>query len=211
VPFLCDKSGNLLHDGEKAYSWDAVDRLVRVKFLHPQAEGRADTVEFRYNGIGQRMGITEKREGVLLSDKTFVWCGIKPCEERDSSGVWVKKRFYHQGEFHVSGPSIGSLFYTTDHLGSIREMTNSTGALEAQYGYGPWGQRTRTAGTVDAQFGFTGFFRHEGVGLDLTWFRAYDPGKARWVSSRPVKKSPGRINGIGFEAFSWVTNPGGPS
>lgn len=41
------------------------------------------------------------------------------CEERDSAGSTVKKRFFGQGV------QIGSTnyFYTTDHLGSIREMT----------------------------------------------------------------------------------------
>ena len=68
----------------------------------------------------------------MTSTKQFVWCPgePQPCEERDGSDS-VTKRFYAQGE------QIGSTnyYYTRDHLGSIREVTDNSGAVQARYDY----------------------------------------------------------------------------
>ena len=54
-------------------------------------------------------------------------------EERDASGINVTKRFFAQGE-QIAG---ANYYYTRDHLGSIREMTDSTGTIQARYDYDP--------------------------------------------------------------------------
>jgi RHS repeat-associated protein len=91
-------------------------------------------------------------------------------------------RFYPQGE-QINGTSY---YYTRDHLGSIRELVDSTGAVRAEYDYGVWGQRTMLSGDLDARFGFTGHYYHARSGLDLTLYRAYDPSLGRWLSRDPL-------------------------
>jgi hypothetical protein len=39
---------------------------------------------------------------------------------------------------------------TLDHLGSVREMTDATGALRVRYDYAPYGSRTKLSGDLDA-------------------------------------------------------------
>jgi len=41
----------------------------------------------------------------------------------------VTKRFFAEGEKRIGGSDAGNYFYSRDHLGSIREVTDSTGAL----------------------------------------------------------------------------------
>ena len=55
-----------------------------------------------------------------------------------------------------------------------------------QYAYTPFGQRTRVAGDLDSDFGFTGHFQHRPSGLYLTIYRAYDPALGRWLSRDPL-------------------------
>jgi len=75
----------------------------------------------------------------------------------------------------------------TDHLGSVREMTDATGAVRARYDFDPYGRITKLSGDLEADFGFTGFYRHQSSGLNLTFYRAYDANLGRWLSRDPIE------------------------
>ena len=77
-------------------------------------------------------------------------------------------------------------YYVRDHLGSIRDMVDNGGATQAHYNYDPWGRRTRTAGSRDADFGFTGHYYHARGGLHLAFYRAYSAEMGRWISRDPL-------------------------
>ncbi len=68
---------------------------------------------------------------MTISDTKFLWCGSTICEARDAGGA-VQKRFFTQG-VQDGGTAF---FYTRDHLGSVRELTDQTGAVR---GYGLYG------------------------------------------------------------------------
>ena len=55
-----------------------------------------------------------------------------------------------------------------DHLGSVREMTDATGAVRARYDYTPYGLRSKLSGDLEADFGFDGMYYHAASGLNLT-------------------------------------------
>ena len=93
-----------------------------------------------------------------------------------------------------------SYFYSMDHLGSIRELTDGAGAVRARYDFGLWGDRTKLAGDMDADFGFTGLHWHEASGQDLTFFRAYQPTLGRWTSRDPLGEN------AGLNLYSYVGN-----
>ena len=118
------------------------------------------------------------------------------CEERNSAGSSVSKRFYSLGE-QINGTSY---YYTNDHLGSIREVVDGSGAIHARYDYDSFGRQTKLSGYLDADFGFTGFYKEKTVGLDLTLFRAYDPDKGRWLSRDPI------AIGTGPNLYAYVGN-----
>jgi len=77
--------------------------------------------EFAYDGLGRRAQIVEKSNGTVTGTSKFVWCGKQLCEERDSTGTNVSKRFFAEGE-QIGG---ANYFFTRDHLGSIREMMDT--------------------------------------------------------------------------------------
>jgi RHS repeat-associated protein len=109
-------------------------------------------------------------------------------EERDAAGA-VTKRFFPQGVKVETGPAAGSFFYTRDHLGSVRELTDDSGNVRARYSYDPWGRRTKLEGDLDADFGFAGMLFSSEAGISLARYRAYDAELGRWLSRDPLKQA----------------------
>ena len=172
-----------------------------------------DTFTFTYDGSGRRVGIVESHGSTVLTSKTFVWCGSQLCQQRDSTGHTVTNQFFTYGE-QINGTNY---YFTRDRLGSVREMTDSSGNIQANYDYDPWGRQTQIAGTLSADFGFTGFYMEKAAGLDLTWYRAYDPEKGGWLSRDPKGESAGinlyayaGNNPIEFTDPSGLSVPSGP-
>jgi RHS repeat-associated protein len=188
-----DANGSISSDNMYSYVYDAENRLVQVNFLNPQPTTKPDTVQMVYDGLGHRVSITELHGTTVLTAKTFVWDGMQPVQERDVTGHTVSKQFFSQGE-QISGTNY---YYVTDHLGNIREMTDSNGVVHANYDYDAFGRQTKLSGDLDSDFGYTGFYIERTVCLDLTWYRAYDPEKGRWLSRDPL----GELQGFHFDNF----------
>lgn len=159
--------------------WDAKDRLVAVNAGNQRTE-------FTYDGLGRLASLRLLTNGSQVSLRRFVWCDNEICEERDASGA-ATKRFFPEGMKVETGPAAGVYFYTRDHLGSVRELTDSVGNVRARYAYDPFGRRTRLTGDLEADFGFAGMFWCSEAGLSLTRFRAYDPALGRWLSRDPLE------------------------
>jgi RHS repeat-associated protein len=179
-----DASGNLESDGVRSFEWDVENRLLAV------TQGTLRS-EFGYDGLSRRVSIVEKDGPTVLSSRRLLWCDETTlCEERDSSGTTVLKRFVSQGE--IQGAD--SFFYARDHLGSVRLMTDASATVRAGYDYDPYGRVSKTAGDRDAMFGFTGHLHHVPTGLTLAPYRAYDPNLGRWVSEDPISLAGGDLN-----------------
>jgi RHS repeat-associated protein len=154
----------------------------------------ADTsyTQFTYNGAGERVKIQEydnTGSHNLTSTKQYVWAGGL-AEERDATNT-VTKRYFGQGEQRVVGGTTTNYFYTRDHLGSIREMIDSSGAIQARYSYDPYGRATKVSGSLDCDFGFTGYYVHATSGLLLSATRAYDPNQGRFIERDPSGEGSG--------------------
>jgi RHS repeat-associated protein len=162
--------------------WDAKNRLVAMNT-------GAERTEFVYDGMSRLHSIRLLTNGVQASLRRFLWCDNDLCEERDASGAVTTKRFFNQGVKIETGTSTGGYLYTRDHLGSVRELTDSTGALRARYAYNSFGRKTRVAGDIEADFGFTGMFFAGEARLHFARFRAYDAESGRWLSRDPLRSA----------------------
>jgi RHS repeat-associated protein len=158
--------------------WDALDRLVAINAGNQRTE-------FTYDGLSRIVRIRKLVNGFEVSLRRFVWCGNRICEERDALGT-LTKRFFPQGVKLEAGLATGAFFYTSDHLGSIRELTDAGGNVRARYAYDPSGRRIKVAGDLDADFGFAGMFFSAEANLSLTRFRSYDAELGRWLSRDPL-------------------------
>lgn len=156
----------------ESFEWDAENRLIAIN-----QSATNQRSEFTYDGLGRRMKIVEKTGATVNATRQFVWDGLTIVEELDSTGV-LAKQFFAQGQ--VNGPT--PLFYTRDHLGSVREIADSTGTLQTRYDYDPYGRRTVLSGTDVADFGFTGHFFHAPSGLHLAPYRDYAAEAGKWLN-----------------------------
>ena len=171
------------------YQWDAENRLVSITSPTNQSL-------FACDGLGRRIQIIEKTNGIAYVTNKFVWDGMELCEQRNNTGSTVTKRFFEEGE-QISGTNY---FFTRDHLGSIREMIDSSGTIQARYDYDPYGCRTKIFGSLDADFGFAGYYYHLVSRLYLTLYRAYDYVLGRWLSRDPMAEQ------AGLNLYAYVEN-----
>jgi len=189
-----DLNGNLTAVSNQqsvvSYRWDAANRLVAIY------SNLTYSSVFSYDGLGRRVRQTEISGTTTNSDHRMLWCGTELCEERDSTGATVTKRFFREGE-QISGTNY---FFTRDHLGSIREMTDSSDSIRARYSYDPWGLETEISGDLAADFGFTGHYFHAPSGLHLALYRAYSADLGRWLSRDPI----GETGGLNL--YEYVSN-----
>jgi len=179
-----DLNGNLVTNVSPTatvkYEWDAADRLVAIQ------RTSTNRTEFVYDGLSRRTKITEI-DGSATNTISLLWCGAEICEERDSGGSSIIKRYFGEGV----QVSTNAYFYTRDHLSSIRELTDGANAIRARYDYDPYGRRIKLTGDLDADYAFTGHYFHPYSGLELPWFRSYDAATARWLSRDPLREAAG--------------------
>ena len=178
-----DSCGNVTKDENgNTYQWDALNRLIRITYYPSTA-----FTTFAYDGLSRRTQIAEYNSShALTSTKNYLWVGSEIAEERDTSNN-VTKQFFPQGEQQAGM----NYYYTRDHLGSVREMLNSSGTIVARYSYDPYGRTTLLSGSNVATKQYAGYYAHQASGLYLTKYRAYDPNTARWLSRDPIAERGG--------------------
>jgi len=171
------------------YEWDSAHRLTAMNY-------GSNRTEFTYDGSDHRTRIVEKQNGAIVADNTFLWCGDSLMEERDSTGSNVIRRFFMQGE-SIVGAGTTNLYYTRDHLGSVREALDAGGTMQARYDYDPYGQRTILTEDIPTTFAYTGHYFHKPSGLYFSPFRGLDPTAGRWLNRDPL----GEMGGLNLYAY----------
>ena len=153
VPFTWDANGNLISDGVSTYSYDPANRLRVVD--------QGDTsYTFLYDGLGNRVaqivaggtsydyaldlaaGLTQ-----VLSDGTNAYLHGRARIGEKQTGGWQ----YHLG----------------DALGSVRELTGSTGMVGLAQSFAPFGSVMSSVGSASTALAFTGE-QLDGTGLVCT-------------------------------------------
>jgi RHS repeat-associated protein len=109
-------------------------------------------------------------------------------EQRNAQGTVVRE-YFDQG-FTDSGTVY---YYGLDHLGSIRNLTDASGTIQAQLDYGLYGEVTDVSGSIQPDFAYTGLFYHQRSGLYFAEYRAYDCALKRWLN-RDLIGEAGGIN-----------------
>jgi len=186
-----DSKGQRTTDGARTYEWDDQGRLTAI------VQGTQRT-ELGYDGMSRRTKITELTNGTVTSKKLYWWLGGSIVCERDGlvTGFPILKRYFGQGV--LQGTT--KLFYTTDHLGSVRELVDDAGVVQAQYRYTTYGERTKESGNLDSDFGWAGLWHHGPSGLDLATYRVYDSVNKRWISRDPLGE------GVDYNLYRYCGN-----
>ena len=158
--------------------------------------GTGNNSQFTYDGLGQCVKIVETVAGSVTSTKQFVRCDNEMCEARNASSAITAQYFSH-GET-ISGTSY--YFTLIDPPGSVGELTNTAGAVQAQYAYDPYGRVMVLQGSVASDFQYAGYYYHAPSGLNLTRTRVYSASLGRWLSRDIIQEA------AGVNLFAYVGN-----
>jgi RHS repeat-associated protein len=184
---LCAKGGTTCTNGTTTYDWDAENRLVAVK------QGATTLASFTYDAIGRRA--TKTAGGVTT---TYVYDGAQFIEERPGAGT-VKRYVYGPGIDRPLAQVIASAtsYFVADHLGSIVQVTDGSGAPTLVREYDASGNLLQGASTNG--YGFTGREWDAETGLAYYRARYYDPKSGRFLSEDPI----GFEGGTNFYSYVW--------
>ncbi|MDQ4504321.1 RHS repeat-associated core domain-containing protein [Sinomonas sp. ASV322] len=131
-----DADGNTTSDGTSSYNWNAASQLTSV------TTGTA-TTSYAYDGDSHRTGTTA---GTTTTTSTYDPINGKlALEQQGNKNTTVRKYDYGIGLVSMTTGS-NAYSYLTDALGSVRGVTDPTGALVLGYSYNPYGDaRSSTA------------------------------------------------------------------
>jgi RHS repeat-associated protein len=162
VAFTWDANGNLLNDGVLTYTYDTANRLSSVT-------GSGLTASYAYNGLGDRM--RQVTGGVTTTYTLDLNAGLTQVLA-DGTNTYL----YGNGriaQFAGATPS----YFLGDHLGSVRQLTNASGAVTLAKNYQPYGTMLSSSGGGASNYGFTGEWTTSFSNSELVYLRA------RWYAS----------------------------
>jgi RHS repeat-associated protein len=158
--------------------------------------GPFGTVTWEYDAFSRRVKQHDTAPAGPEIVRDLIWEGLSIIESRNQATGEIR-RYYGNGEERQLAAAVTRLHYSTDHLGSIRELTDATGTIRARYDYDPYGNVTKLSGDLDTDFGYTGHYYHAASGLHLAPYRGYNPKLGRWLSRDPIGEE-GGINLYGY-------------
>jgi RHS repeat-associated protein len=198
--YIYDDNGNLTRKTLLAtgnytqYTYDVENRLTKVEDFVAGNPTPAFTSTYRYDGLGRR--IEKVANG---QTKRYIYDGEDILLEYDGANV-LQARYTH-------GPGIdepiavtkgaSTFFYHQDGLGTVTDLTDSTGATAKSYAYDAYGNILESPGTLDQPYTYTGRELDSESGLYYYRSRFYDPLTARFLRPDPI----GFSGGINFYAY----------
>ena len=165
------------------YTYDAENRLTKVEDFVAGNPTPTATSTYRYDGLGRRI-----EKVTPPGTRRYIYDGEDILLEYDGSNV-LQARYTH-------GPGIdepiavtkggSTFFYHQDGLGTVTELTDTTGAVAKAYAYDAYGTIVDQTGTVEQPYTYTGRELDSETGLYYYRARYYDPATGRWLQKDPI-------------------------
>jgi RHS repeat-associated protein len=167
-----DANGNLTSDGTNTYNWNARNQLVSIS-------GGA-SASFQYDPFGRRVSKT------IGGTTQYLYDGANPVQE--ISGTTASANLLTGGvdEYFQRTDSAGARSFLTDALGGTLALADSTGTLQTQYTFEPFGNTSVTGTATTNSFAYTGR-ELDATGLYFYRARYYSPTLQRFISEDPIR------------------------
>ena len=163
------------------YEYDLLNRLIKV------TKNGTIVAEYAYDPEGLR--VVKRAKGETTH---YVFEGTEPIFEKKIVAGKSKSYVYALGKYlaRVDGvigdAEAQQYFYHTDHLGSIRVITDQAGKVVYNADYLAFGSQYTEDGDFEELHGFTGKEYDSDIGLYYFNARWYDPDLGRFISEDPV-------------------------
>ena len=194
VSYGYDNSGNLTDNGTSLYEYDSENRLTAAR----RKSDNELIAEYEYDPFGRR---TRKTLHLTPSTTNFIYDGDQVIEERDSGGAVLATYVHGAGIDECISMERGAetYYYHYDRLGSVVNLSDSSGDLAETYHYDAWGNAD-TYGSVENPYFFTGHRYDPETGNYYYRARYYDPAIGRFLQTDPL----GYFDGPNL--YTYVTN-----
>ena len=207
-----DNNGNIISktdgSGTWAYSWDYENRLKQVTCPD------ATIISYKYDALGRRIQRI-KSAGVSTN---YIYDGEDVVKDinSDSSTVDYLNGLGVDNKLRQSSSS-ATLYFSQDHLGSTRALTDTSGNVVESISYDSFGNGSSSL----TRYGYTG--REWDADTNLYYYRNrwYDPQGGRFISADPIGLAGGpnlyayvgnnSINSVdpsGLQQVGFSANPG---
>ena len=147
---------------KELYTYDALGRRLKVQ--------NADTTTLNFP-LGNDTSYEVKKEGADTTVTKYISANGKYLAKTVKVNTNPEQKYFH----HI------------DLVGSIRAITDATGAVTASYEYEPFGVTIKTTGSDEDNLGFAGKRLDAGSGLSYFGARYYDTDMGRFISRDPVQ------------------------
>ncbi len=168
------------------YRYDGANRLI-------EANG-SPGLAMVYAPDGSRL----KKIGGGSGTTLYLGADIEIVGWTPAGGGTMKK--YLPGDIKREGLSTTTWLHR-DHLGSVRAVTNASGAFVDRTDYSPYGEQLGFAGVTESK-GFIGE-RHDRPDLMYLNARYYDPILARFIQPDPLDPA---VPGVGVNRYAYAFN-----
>ena len=184
-----DLNGNLTGDGTNTYTWNARNQLASLS--GPVAGS------FVYDAFGRR-----QRKTIDGTITDVVYDGPNPVRQAVGSNTVDLLAGLGIDEYLTRTDSSGPRDLLTDALGSTVGLSDSSGTIQTEYRYEPFGATTVSGAISANELRYTG---REDDGTGVYYYRAryYHPGLQRFISEDPIGWRAGEPN---FYAYA-TNNP----
>jgi RHS repeat-associated protein len=183
-----DADGNMISNGSASYTYNGESQLATTA-----------GVTYTYDGDGNR---------VKKSNGTLYW-GSGPLLENDLSGN-LQREFIFVGGKRVARRDItagAQYYYFTDHLGSSDVVTNSSGAIQNESDYYPYGgERVYSQTLANQNYKFTGGERDSESVLDNFGARYDGSSLGRFMTPDPSSNGIAPGDSQSWNLYSYVRN-----
>jgi len=173
------------------YTWDYRNRLTNV--LVKTSAGVTVTNEtFTYDVDNRRIG-----DDLNATQAWTAYEGNNPYADFNSGGTLTDRYLYGRAIDTLFAKYGGgtAIWYLTDNIGSVRELVTTSGTVEDQITYDPFGNILSESNASNGdRFKYTGEPWDSAIGLQYNLNRYYNPGDGRWVSQDPTAFAGGDDN-----------------
>jgi RHS repeat-associated protein len=174
------------------YTWDALDQLRSVE----TPDGEVWT--YGYDALGRRI----LKRGPT-GEVRFVWDRdviVHQIEEGRRPSTWVFEPGGHKPLCTVQDGRFYSVI--TDHLGTPRELVDSSGRVAWSANVTAWGMVAKGGdGAAECPVRFPGQWLDEESGLHYNRFRYYNAGTGTYISPDPIGLT------TGLNVYAYARNP----
>jgi len=154
------------------FSYDVKDQLLSVN------QNNANIGVFSYDYQGHR--IVKDMGGSIVR---YAYDGSSVLVETDTSGTTLAKFDYGPDRLlSMNHATEGRAYYLFDALGSVANLTNTAGGIQARYQYDAFGNYRSQAGASFNRFAFTGHEKDNETNLYYFKARFYDPETGRFLN-----------------------------